>query len=117
MKIIVMLLVIVMAAAAGCLRVKHEVEPITLNVNLKIDRELVTPILKSPAQRQLVGSIIEIGKSLGIEVLAEGVETMKHAKVLKSLGCNALQGHAFAQAMSATEFAAFARARKLREAS
>ena len=71
----------------------------------------------SPAQRHLVGSIIDIGKSLGIEVLAEGVETMDHAKALKSLGCNALQGHAFAQAMSAADFKAFALARKLRAAS
>ena len=84
---------------------------------LKIDRQLVTPILDSPAQRQLVGSIIDIGKSLGIEVLAEGVETMEHARVLKTLGCNALQGHAFAQAMSAAEFKEFARARQLRRAS
>jgi diguanylate cyclase (GGDEF)-like protein len=84
---------------------------------LKIDRQLVTPILDSPAQRQLVGSIIEIGKSLGIEVLAEGVETMEHARVLKTLGCNALQGHAFARAMSAAEFKAFARNRRLRKAS
>ena len=84
---------------------------------LKIDRQLVTPILESPAQRQLVGSIIEIGKSLGIEVLAEGVETMEHARVLKSLGCNALQGHAFAPAMSAAAFRTFARPRKMRAAS
>ena len=84
---------------------------------LKIDRQLVTPIIESPAQRQLVGSIIEIGKSLGIEVLAEGVETMEHARVLKTLGCNALQGHAFAQAMSAADFKAFARTRRFRKAS
>ncbi|MEP9386924.1 EAL domain-containing protein [Mesorhizobium sp. KR9-304] len=84
---------------------------------LKIDRQLVTPVLESPAQRHLVGSIIEIGKSLGIEVLAEGVETMEHARVLKMLGCNALQGHAFARAMSNADLKAFARARLMREAS
>jgi EAL domain-containing protein (putative c-di-GMP-specific phosphodiesterase class I) len=84
---------------------------------LKIDRQLVTPIIDSPAQRQLVSSIIEIGKSLDIEVLAEGVETMEHARMLKRLGCNALQGHAFARAMSAADFKAFARARRLRKAS
>ena len=84
---------------------------------LKIDRQLVTPILGSPTQRHLVGSIIDIGKSLGIEVLAEGVETMEHARVLKSLGCHALQGHAFAKALSATELKEFARARQLRAAS
>ena len=64
---------------------------------LKIDRQLVTPIVESPAQRQLVGSIIEIGKSLGIEVVAEGVETMEHARMLKELGCDLLQGYAFAR--------------------
>ena len=84
---------------------------------LKIDRQLVIPLLRSPGQRQLVGSIIDIGKSLGIEVLAEGVETMSHASVLKALGCHALQGHAFAQAMSADDLKAFVRTRKLRAAS
>ena len=84
---------------------------------LKIDRQLVIPLLHSPGQRQLVGSIIDIGKSLGIEVLAEGVETMSHANVLKALGCHALQGHAFAQAMSASDLKAFVRTRKLRAAS
>ena len=84
---------------------------------LKIDRQLVTPILSSPMQQQLVGSIIDIGKSLGIEVMAEGVETVEHALVLKSLGCHALQGHAFARAMSSAKFKEFARERKLRAAS
>ena len=84
---------------------------------LKIDRQLVLPVTRSPAQRQLVGSIIEIGKSLGIEVLAEGVETMEHARVLKSLGCHALQGYAFARAMSDEDFREFATTRELRRAS
>jgi diguanylate cyclase (GGDEF)-like protein len=84
---------------------------------LKIDRQLVTPVVSSPMQRQLVGSIIDIGKSLGIEVLAEGVETIEHARVLKQLGCHALQGHAFAQAMSAEDLRIFAREHRLRAAS
>ncbi len=84
---------------------------------LKIDRQLVIPLMRAPAQRQLVGSIIDIGKSLGIEVLAEGVETMTHAKVLKELGCHALQGHAFARAMSPDDLKDFIMARKLRAAS
>ncbi len=84
---------------------------------LKIDRQLITPVVRSAGQRQLVGSIIEIGRSLGIEVLAEGVETMEHARVLKSLGCNALQGYAFARAMQASDLKAFVQSRKLRAAS
>jgi EAL domain-containing protein (putative c-di-GMP-specific phosphodiesterase class I) len=84
---------------------------------LKIDRQLVMPIVHSKAQRQLVQSIIDIGKSLGIEVLAEGVETMEHAAVLKTLGCDALQGYAFARPMPAEELSAFAERSEWRKAS
>ena len=81
---------------------------------LKIDRQLVIPIVKSPQRRQVVSSIIEIGKSLGIEVVAEGVETMEHAQTLKSLGCDILQGYAFGQALDADGLKAFVRSRRLR---
>ncbi len=84
---------------------------------LKIDRQLVMPIVHSAGQRQLVGSIIDIGHSLGIEVLAEGVETMEHAKVLKSLGCDALQGYAFARPMSRGDLVEFVQSRRWRKAS
>ena len=84
---------------------------------LKIDRQLVVPILKSPQQRQVVSSIIEIGKSLGIEVVAEGVETMEHARVLKGLGCDILQGFAFGYALDSDGLKALVRSRRLRAAS
>ncbi|MEQ1770477.1 MAG: EAL domain-containing protein, partial [Devosia sp.] len=67
---------------------------------LKIDRQLVMPVLGAPAQRQLIASIVDIGHSLGIEVIAEGVETEAHAQLLTELGCDALQGYAFAKPMS-----------------
>lgn len=84
---------------------------------LKIDRQLVDPIVNSPRQRQVVSSIIEIGKSLGIEIIAEGVETMKHARLLKGLGCDILQGYAFGHAMDADALRSFIRTRRLRVAS
>ncbi|OWK21204.1 hypothetical protein AJ88_20240 [Mesorhizobium amorphae CCBAU 01583] len=59
-----------------------------------------------------MSSIIEIGKSLGIEVVAEGVETMEHARILKELGCDILQGYAFGRPMDAKAFKAFAQSRK-----
>jgi EAL domain-containing protein (putative c-di-GMP-specific phosphodiesterase class I) len=68
---------------------------------LKIDRQLVIPILQSAAQQQLLASIIDIGRSLGIETVAEGVETAQHAELLAQLGVDALQGFAFARPMSA----------------
>ncbi|TPJ35715.1 EAL domain-containing protein [Mesorhizobium sp. B2-8-3] len=79
---------------------------------LKIDRQLVTPITGSAAQRRLVSSIIEIGKSLGIGVVAEGVETMEHARILKELGCDILQGYAFGRPMDPKSFRTFAMSRK-----
>lgn len=83
---------------------------------LKIDRQLVLPILDSPPQRRLVESIIDIGTSLGIEVIAEGVETPQHAHILKELGCHGLQGYAFARPMGANDLAAFVLERRWRAA-
>jgi len=74
---------------------------------LKIDRQLVFPIVSSPAQRRLVASIVDIGRSLDIEVVGEGVETMEHAAILRDLGCNMLQGYAFAAPMDAEALGGF----------
>ncbi len=68
---------------------------------LKIDQELIKPINKSRKQRRLVQSIIEMGKALGIGIVAEGVETMEHATILRDLGCDYLQGYALAVPMTA----------------
>ncbi|WP_165214887.1 bifunctional diguanylate cyclase/phosphodiesterase [Affinirhizobium pseudoryzae] len=71
---------------------------------LKIDRQLVMPIITSPQERSLVRSIIEIAKSLGVETVAEGVETMEHAALLRNLGCDLLQGYAFARPLPFADF-------------
>ena len=78
---------------------------------LKIDRKIIAPITQSLSQRRLVSSIIEIGKSMGIEIIAEGVETLLHARILKDLGCRTLQGYALARPMPAQEFMDFLRTR------
>ncbi|MDR3374400.1 MAG: EAL domain-containing protein [Ancalomicrobiaceae bacterium] len=74
---------------------------------LKIDRKLVAPIVESEQQRRLVASIVDIGRSVGVEIIAEGVETMEHARVLRDLGCHVLQGYAFAPAMPSKDFQEF----------
>jgi len=84
---------------------------------LKIDRQIVRPIAYSAPQRQLVQSIIDIGNSLGIDVLAEGVESREHATILRQLGCKWLQGYAFARPMTAGELIDFARKKQWRAAS
>jgi EAL domain-containing protein (putative c-di-GMP-specific phosphodiesterase class I) len=83
---------------------------------LKIDRQLVMPIVESRTQRQLVRSIIDIGKALGMEVVGEGVESQAHADVLRDLGCDYIQGFAFARPMRASDLEGFLMARAWRVA-
>src|SRR5690606_36242252 len=84
---------------------------------LKIDRQLVDPILVDPGQRQLLASIVEIGKSMEIEVVAEGVETMEHAAILRDLGCDILQGYAFSRPLSPRNLENFLRSKAWRAVS
>ena len=83
---------------------------------LKIDRQLVNPILTDPSQRQLLASIVDIGKSMGIEVVAEGVETMEHAAILRDLGCDILQGYALSRPLSPADLEAFLKTKACRQA-
>jgi diguanylate cyclase (GGDEF)-like protein len=84
---------------------------------LKIDRQLVAPILNARSEQALIRSIIEIGRSLGIETVAEGVETMAHAEMLGLLVCDLLQGYAFAKPLTFEKFVAFATTEALQLAS
>ena len=55
--------------------------------------------------------VIRTCRRLGIETVAEGVETLEHAELLRRLGCHVLQGYALARPMPAEDFLAFAKAR------
>ncbi|MFC6444159.1 sensor domain-containing protein [Shinella zoogloeoides] len=81
---------------------------------LKIDRQLVKPVSRSPGQRKLVGTIVEIGRSLNIEVVAEGVETPAHVAIMRDLGCDILQGYALARPMPADAIPDFVRRQEWR---
>ncbi len=82
---------------------------------LKIDRQLIAPVVGSLSQRNLVASIIDIGQSLGIKVVAEGIETMEHAAILRDIGCDTLQGYALARPMASEELMAFVREQRWRK--
>lgn len=79
---------------------------------LKIDRALVRTLPESSEQRRLVASIVEIGKSLDIKVLAEGVETRDHIRILQDVGCDILQGYGLARPMPADKIPEFIREKR-----
>lgn len=68
---------------------------------LKIDRQFIQPIVGNETSRALVTSIIGIGKSLGMRIVAEGIETQQHAVLARQMGCDYLQGYHFGKPMSA----------------
>ncbi|MDI7863309.1 EAL domain-containing protein [Rhizobiaceae bacterium n13] len=82
---------------------------------LKIDRELVRDIPQSAEKRKLVSAIIEMGKSLDIKVVAEGVETVDHIRILREIGCDILQGYALARPMPFDKIAGFVRSGSWRQ--
>ncbi|MCC6007095.1 MAG: bifunctional diguanylate cyclase/phosphodiesterase [Rhodobacteraceae bacterium] len=66
---------------------------------LKIDRSFITHIDTDAEQRRLAGAIIRMAEGLGLEALAEGVETEDEADELRRLGCRYAQGYALARPM------------------
>lgn len=77
------------ASVVGLMKLKPDV--------MKLDRILVEPVVRDPTARVLIRNMIEMGRALDISVTAEGVETRKHATVMRSLGCDTFQGYYFAR--------------------
>jgi EAL domain-containing protein (putative c-di-GMP-specific phosphodiesterase class I) len=59
---------------------------------VKLDRSFVVPMLEDDAAFDIVKAIIALAHNLGMEVIAEGVETQEHLDRLKLLGCEYAQG-------------------------
>lgn len=72
---------------------------------IKIDQSFVTQLEHSPDTVGLVTNIIALAHSLGLRVVAEGVETEGQADLLRRLHCDWLQGFLLGEPMSSTEFA------------
>ncbi len=69
---------------------------------VKIDRSFVRAL--QPGRNTIVAAIINVSHTLGMRVIAEGVETVEQRDILIELGCDEMQGYLFAPAMSAREF-------------
>jgi diguanylate cyclase (GGDEF)-like protein/PAS domain S-box-containing protein len=73
---------------------------------LKMDRGFVSGIETDPRGAALVGSVVDLGRTLGMDVVAEGVETRAQAEVLSRLGCRFLQGWLVGRPVSAADLPA-----------
>jgi diguanylate cyclase len=62
---------------------------------LKIDKSFVMAMDRDPADRAIVASTAALGAALGLNVVAEGVESAKSASVLRAIGCDMAQGFHF----------------------
>jgi diguanylate cyclase (GGDEF)-like protein len=70
---------------------------------LKIDRMLIAPLSNSPDDSPIVSSTIILAKRLGLEVVAEGVETLQQLVCLKLAGCDVAQGYHFSRPLSSAQ--------------
>ena len=74
---------------------------------VKIDRSFVDDIETSQRSRAIVKAVIDLSKSLGKSITAEGVETVAQANLLAAEGCTKLQGYLISKPMPATDLASF----------
>jgi diguanylate cyclase (GGDEF)-like protein/PAS domain S-box-containing protein len=68
---------------------------------LKIDRAFVSAIEPATSKASLVRTIVSLAQTLGLQAVAEGVETAVQAEILADLGCALAQGYHFARPMDA----------------
>jgi EAL domain-containing protein (putative c-di-GMP-specific phosphodiesterase class I) len=72
---------------------------------IKIDKSFVQRFLRSTQDRAILESILHLGTSLGMDIVAEGIETTAQLESLKSLGCPLGQGFLFSRAIPAAQAA------------
>ena len=75
---------------------------------LKIDQSFVADILVDPEDLSIVNSVVTMATGCGMEVVAEGVETIEHGTVLMGLGCDLAQGYGIAKPMPLEDFGPWA---------
>lgn len=75
---------------------------------LKIDRSFVADLGYRDSARPLCQAFVQIGSSLGLKVVAEGVETEAQRRILAAQGCQVAQGYFFSRPLSGEDFASWA---------
>jgi diguanylate cyclase (GGDEF)-like protein/PAS domain S-box-containing protein len=79
---------------------------------LKIDRSFICDLPADRGSAAIAGAIIQLGRKLGLQVVAEGVETAAQRDWVREQGCDAMQGYLAARPMPLAEFEAWLAARR-----
>ena len=74
---------------------------------LKIDRSFIKDMHENEGSMALVKSIIALGKNMNMKIIAEGVEKLEEAQILRDLDCDMAQGYYFAKPMSEIQITGF----------
>jgi EAL domain-containing protein (putative c-di-GMP-specific phosphodiesterase class I) len=77
---------------------------------LKLDRSFVSDIETDASDAAICAAIIALGHNLGMELVAEGVETEAQREFLTRLGCDCLQGFLYSKALPFAEIVAYIQA-------
>ncbi|WP_254868509.1 bifunctional diguanylate cyclase/phosphodiesterase [Phaeobacter sp. HF9A] len=73
---------------------------------IKLDRQFIKNLPRDQKDDRIVAALIAMGRSMGINVIAEGIETREQKERLIALGCTHAQGYYFSRPVSADDFAA-----------
>jgi EAL domain-containing protein (putative c-di-GMP-specific phosphodiesterase class I) len=64
---------------------------------LKVDRSFVATMFEKRENMEIVRAIVALGTNLGMQIIAEGVETVEQYEMLRELGCHFAQGYYFSR--------------------
>ena len=91
------------ASITGLLKIRPD--------RLKIDRSLIQSAVTDTGTRSVVAAILDMTRGLGIDAMAEGVETEADIETISALGCNIFQGYALSHPLSEADLIDYLQAR------